>query len=155
MATFEQLWVICNEASDNSLLSIRSIPLGSNAIVVTDNGEMLLTKAEVEEFGCASEPLKCSQKGKHSQKRSTTVRPLSSDFANDDDESDTPQDHQVSTSSGSTWVLSGSHSRLALPMAEDHRVSTSSGSTQVLSGSCSRLSSPLAEDHRVSTTSGC
>src|SRR5260370_32907208 len=78
-ATFEQLWVICNEASDNSLLSIRSIPLGSDAIVVADNGETLLTKAEVEEFGCASEPLKHSQKGKHSQQRSMTVQPSSSD----------------------------------------------------------------------------
>src|SRR5260370_572884 len=51
-------------------------------------------------------------------------------------------------------VLSGSHSRLALPMAEDHRVSTSSGSTQVLRRSCSRLSLPLAEDCQVSTSSG-
>jgi len=92
MATFEQLWVICNEASDNSLLSICSIPLGSNAVVVADNGETLLTKAEAEEFGCASEPLKHSQKGKCSQKWSTTVQPLSSDFVNDDDESDAPQD---------------------------------------------------------------
>src|SRR5260370_21612059 len=133
-ATFEQLWVICNEASDNSLLSICSIPLGSNAIVVTDNGETLLTKAEAEEFGCTSEPLK------HSQKQSMTVQPLSSDFVNDDDESDAPQDHRVSTSSGSMWVLSGSHSRLALPMAEDHWASTSSGSTWVLGRSCSRLS---------------
>src|SRR5260370_39477321 len=92
---------------------IHSIPLGSDAVVVADNGETLLTKAEVEEFGCTSEPLKCSQKGKWSQKQSTTVWPLSSDFVNDDDESDTPQDHQVSTSSESMQVLSGLHSRLA------------------------------------------
>src|SRR5260370_21832605 len=52
------------------------------------------------------------------------------------------------------WVLSGLHSRLALPMAEDHQVSTSSGSSWVPSRLCSRLSSPIAEDPWVSTAGG-
>src|SRR5260370_857398 len=53
------------------------------------------------------------------------------------------EDHQVSTSSGSTWVLSRSCSRLSLPLAEDHQVSTNSGSLQVLSRSCSSLTFPI------------
>src|SRR5260370_13242364 len=71
-ATFEPLWVVCNEASDNSLLSIHSIPPGSDAVVVTDNGEMLLTTADAEEFGYASEPLNHNQKRKLIQKKSLT-----------------------------------------------------------------------------------
>src|SRR5260370_1235429 len=122
---------------------IHSIPPGSDAIVVADNGETLLTKAEVEEFGCTSEPLKCSQKGKHSQKQSTTVRPLSSDFVNDDDESDTAQDRRVSTSSGSTWVPRESCAESAFPIGGGCQVSTAGGSTQVLSGSHSSSTFPI------------